>query len=380
MKILQVIPYFTPRRGGDVHICYSISRLLAEQGHDVTVITTDFEFDREYAKTLEILGVKIIPFNCIYNLRLFLISPGMCGWVKSQLKDFDLIHLHDLRSFQNAVIHYYAQKYNVPYILHPHGSTSRRIEKLKLKLLFDQIFGYKILRDARRVIAVSEEEAEYDRQMGANFQKVAVIYNGMDVSLFRDLPEYGKFRKKFNINGKMILYLGRIHKSKGIRFLIEAFSIASKKVKDSYLVIAGPDDGYKCEIDLLVNSLNLNDNVIITGFLDEKSKISAYVDADLFVSPVKYMGGVGLTPLEAILCGTPAIVTDECGEIFKKANAGCLVRYNDLNELSKTMEHMLEMPDEAIQNVSRIKDYIDTHLTNDKFIGKILIEYSKALS
>lgn len=42
---------------------------------------------------------------------------------------------------------------------------------------------------------------------------------------------------------------------------------------------------------------------------------------------VQYMGGVGLTPLEAILCGTSVIVTEECREVVKKANCGYLVKH-----------------------------------------------------
>ncbi|KAF5430839.1 Glycosyltransferase involved in cell wall bisynthesis, partial [Candidatus Methanophagaceae archaeon] len=237
------------------------------------------------------------------------------------------------------------------------------IEKKRLKWLFDIVFGYKILRDANRVIAVSNEEAEYDRQKVANGKKISTIYNGMNLESFESLPKHGNFKKKYEINGKMILYLGRVHKSKGIDFVINAFSELIRDINDVVLVIAGPDDGYKAELEKLIKKLNLSDKVKFTGFLYVDDKISAYVDAKLFVHTVRYMGGVGLTPLEAILCDTPVIVTEECGEVIKEANAGYLVDYGDIKDLKEKMRGVIENPEEGMNQVKKGKKYIMENLT-----------------
>lgn len=380
MKILHVIPYFTPKRGGDVNVCYNLSKHLIKKSHEVTIITTDFEFDEEYAKTLEEVGVRVIPFHCIANIKLFLISPSMKKWLKSNIKNFDVIHMHNFRSYQNIIVHHHAKKYGVPYVLQAQGSTPRMIEKKRLKWMFDVAFGYKILKNANKVIAESKEEAEYDRQMGANYEKISVIYNGMDIESFKSLPEHGKFKEKYGINGRMILYLGRIHKSKGIEFAIEAFSKLIEEIDDVILVIAGSDDGYKAELEKLIEKLNLNDKIKFTGFVDENDKISAYVDADLFVHTVRYMGGVGLTPLEAILCNTPVIVTEECGEFIKKAGCGYLVEYGDVNDLKEKMKYLLENPEEETNMVKRGKRYIEENLTWDKVIMKFDEVYENVAS
>jgi glycosyltransferase involved in cell wall biosynthesis len=369
MKILQVIPYITPKRGGDVNVCYNLSKHLAERRHEVTIITTDFEFDEEYAKALN--GIQIIPFGCIANIGLLLISPSMKKWLKENIKNFDIVHLHDFRSYQNSIVHYYAKKHMVPYVLQPHASTSRVISKQRLKWLFDVVFGYRILRDATKIIAVSKEEAEYDTQMGADDKKISVIYNGMAIESFKNLPELGVFKKKYGIDGTMILYLGRIHKSKGVDFLIKAFSKLIKEINEAVLVIAGSDDGYKAELEGLIKKLNLNDKIRFTGFVDENDKISAYVDADLFVHTVRYMGGVGLTPLEAILSGTPVIVTDECGEVIKEMNAGYLVKYGDVNALKEKMKSVIENPGEGKEMVERGERYIRENFMWDEVVRKV---------
>jgi glycosyltransferase involved in cell wall biosynthesis len=121
MRVLQVIPYFTPKRGGDVNVCYNISKYLVKHGHHVTIITTNFEFDNEFAENAIDEGIEVISFCCVANIFLYLISPGMKKWLDVNLQKFDVIHMHNFRSYQNNIVHQYAKKYKVPYILQAHG-------------------------------------------------------------------------------------------------------------------------------------------------------------------------------------------------------------------------------------------------------------------
>lgn len=379
MKILHVIPYFTPKRGGNVNVVHNLSKQLAKRGHDVTIITTDFEFDEKYARTLEEIGVEIFPFHCIANIKLFLISPSMKKWLKKNIKNFDTIHLHDFRSYQNYIVHYYARKYRIPYILQPHGSTPRIIEKRKFKWLFDVAFGYKILKDANRVIAVSKAEVEQCKQTGINEDKIVTVPDGIDIEAFKELPSHGKFREKYDIKeDHMILFLGRIHKRKGVNFLIKTFSELAREMSNVVLVIIGPDDEYNIEVEKLIKTLNLNNRIKFIGYVDEKDKLSAYVDADVLVYPAIHEI-FGLVPFEAIMCGTPVIVTDDCGcgELVREANCGYLVKYGDVADLKDKMKMAIENPAEGEEMVERGKKYILENLTWDKVVEKFLKIYSE---
>jgi glycosyltransferase involved in cell wall biosynthesis len=112
--------------------------------------------------------------------------------------------------------------------------------------------------------------------------------------------------------------------------------------------------------------------------MDEKDKISAYVDADIFMHTVRYMGGVGLAPLEAILCDTPVIVTEECGEVVKEVNCGYIVIYGAINDLKEKIKYALENPEEGEEMVGRGKKYINDTLTWDNVVEKVLKIYSEA--
>lgn len=360
MKILQVVPFFTPNRGGSVVVPYHISRDLCKRGHEVTLITTDFEFDEEYARSL--VGIDIIPFRCMANLGLFLYTPTMKHWLNENIKHFDVIHMHNFRSYQNNIVHYYAKMYGVPYILQPHGSFPVLAEKRILKKIYDIVWGNILIKDAENAIAVSRVEAEQFYQFGLERTKVHVVPNGVNLSEYDNLPDKGKFREKYGISDDkmIILYLGRLHKIKGINLLIMAFADLVKTYINVRLVIAGPNDGFLSSLRAQINDLNINDMVIFTGPLYESAKLEAYVDADVYVLPSTYEI-IGITILEACACGTPVIVTNRCGisDIIDD-NVGLVVEYNK-DQLRDAMVKILK--DENLRK--RFGDYGTNLVRND---------------
>jgi len=381
MKILQVVPFFTPARGGSVVVPYRLSEELSKRGYEVTIITTDFEFDEEYAKAIQKEGVKVIVFKCVANIGLFLISPSMKKWLRKEIKKFDVIHLHNFRSYQNVVIHHYAKKYGFPYVVQAHGSVLRIIEKEKLKRIYDAFWGYKILKDASRLIAVSNIEVEQYKQSGVRENKIVVISNGIDIESFKNLPECKQFKKKYGIREKhIILFLGRVHRIKGIDFLIKSFSKLTKEINDAVLVIAGQDDGYTREAKVLAKNLGLHDKVKFTGSIDGKDKLSAYVDADVLVYP-SIFEIFGLVPVEAIMCGTPVIVTEDCGcgQLIKETKAGYLVHYGDVEELKDKMLEALGHSEDCKRMVESGKKYIVENLSWDNIAKRMTRTYSDAL-
>lgn len=369
MNILQVIPYFTPKRGGDVDVCYNISKNLSILGHKVTIITTNFEYDKEYADSLK--NVRIIPFKSVFNFNLFIYSPDMGKWLEKNCKHFDVVHLHGLRSYQNNLIFKYVKVYSIPYVVQPHGTTSRVIGNKMYKLLYDFFYGKKILENANKVIAVSKEESLDDNDLGAENRNIEVIYNGINIEKYSLLPEKGTFKNKYSINKSFILYLGRIHKLKGLDFLVKSFNYLSNDINDVLLVIAGSDDGFKSNLIKLINKYELEDKIIFTGFLNEYDKICALKDADIFIHAVQYMGGVALIPLEAILCETPVIVTEGCGEIIKDINSGYFVEYGNVNQLKNKMKQILNNPIEGQKLAIEGKKIIQENYNWNKVVLKV---------
>lgn len=375
MNILHVIPYFAFERGGDVNVCYNLSKQLIEKGHSVTILTSTFDYNPEDTAVIE--NLTMVPVEYKFNLALFIYSPKMKDWLDRHIDEYDIIHLHELRSYQNNIVIKYAKKHDIPYVLQPHASTPKHVDKRLIKEAYDLFYGNRIIQNASCTIAVSKEEAYYDKQMKA--RKVEVIYNGMDLDEFRTLPPKGCFKQKYDIDSPYILYLGRIDKLKGINHVIESFAQLPEKYADYKLVIIGKITDYKSRLDEIISKYDINDRVIFTGFIAEKDKIMAYHDAEVFVNPVKYMGGVSITVFESILSDTPVVVTKESGELIEEIDGGIIVDYGNINQICEAITALTIDKDLADKKVKNAKEYINSNLSWSHVCNKIINIYKTAI-
>ena len=374
MKILQVFALFSPQINGTVKLLYQLSEALMKREHEVVIYTSDYKSDQEFINSLP--GVKIYPFHNWLTLGGLYLMPGMIPETKRRLKDFEIIHLHCFRSFQNIVIHHYAKKYGIPYLLDTHGSLPRtrgdRGFKWLLRWLFDVTFGSRILRDASKVVAETQVGISEYQEFGVKQDKIVLIPPPFAIEKFSPLPSSGLFRQKYNIRDKpIVLFLGRIHWIKGLDFLVESFYELAKSRSDVILVIVGNDDGYKSTMDKLIKGLDLSDKVLFTGFLDGAAKLSALVDANVVVQTSRYEQGAW-APFEAILCNTPIIVSSNsgAGEDVKRIDAGYLVKYGDKADLMAKIQYVLDNPTEAREKTQKAKEYIKSNLSLAKGIEK----------
>ena len=339
MKVLQVTNLFSPVHGGSAEVPYHLSKELAKRGYEVTLYTSDFKLSQEYITP----EVKIHAFKTWLSLAGFQITPGIISRAKEEIRHHNIIHMHNYRTFQNIVVHHYAKKCGVPYVLQAHGSLTTFFQKGWLKRIFDVIWGYRILKDASKFVAVTEIEAEQYKSMGVNENKIEIVPNGIDLSEFDNLPERGEFKRKYGLGSdqRMILYLGRIHKIKGLDLLVKAFATLLKDFNDIKLVIAGPDDGYLPSLKELIKKRGIEDTVLLTGPLYGQEKLKAYVDAEVYVLPSIYET-FPIAVLESWACGTPVVVTDRCGiaDVID-GQAGLVIPY-DKEQLQHALLHMLD--------------------------------------
>lgn len=372
LKILQVVPYFYPAwaYGGIPRVVYELSRELVRAGHDVSVYTTDvLDKDSRYSKATldaEIDGIKVSYFKNFSNklahdLQIYL-PEGMRGKVEETLGSFDIIHLHGHRHFLNNIVRSYAKKIGKPYILSGHGTVVRIERRVAAKAVFDKLFGEKVLRDAAGFIAVSNNEVEQYAEFGVDKSRVRTVYNGIDVDAYEALPKSGTFREKYALGDKeIVLFLGKMTPRKGIDFLVRAF--AKLKRPNAVLVLAGNDMGFKEKVETIIEEEGLSTCVLFTGLLVDDEKLSAYADADVLVYPAVHEI-FGLVPFEALMCGTPVIVTDDCGcgEIIGAEDIGYTVKYNDVGGLSELIARVLDDKPGAEIKVKKGQEFIRQQL------------------
>lgn len=387
MRILQVIPYFYPAWtfGGPVKVVYELSKELVKKGHDVTVYTTDVcdrvsGSDVKSNGPLQVYGIRTYYFRNIskalaYDYKLFL-SPSLVSVIRKEISEFDIIHLHEYYTFQNIVTHYYAKKCHVPYVLSVRGSLCPRVRKQKApyKQVFTYFLGRYILRDVSIAVALTRQEERQLLSMGVNPDKVRVIPNGVNLLEFADLPKKGTFREKHSIGGdeRIVLFLGRVTKKKRPDLLVSVFSKLVKQLAGLRLVIAGPAElDYLASLKKLTAAKKIEDKVLFTGLLVGEEKLSAYVDADVFVL-TSYSEGLPLTVLEACASGVPVVITDRCNiPEVTDYEAGFVVGRNE-DEIQNAVSTILS--DEKMRRKlgSNGKKMVREKFTLSKVVGRAI--------
>lgn len=347
MRILYVIPYFSPVMGGDVYVCSKMAQAMVEMGHKVTIATTDYQIDGEFVKEHEKIGASILVFKCLMNSGLFLFSPSIKRWARENLDHYDIIHLHGFRSYQNSIIVNYSIRYHKPYILQAHGQILRVVARQRQKKLFDRLWGNKILLNATKVFALGNNEADNCLAMGAIKENILIVRNGINPDEYANEPVSGSFRRRHSMGQekKIVLYLGRLHKQKGVDLLVEAFSLLSQEEREAVLVLAGPDHGTGDEMRRLVESLHLSNRVVITGYLSEPEKREALSDATVFVTPSYY--GFPITFAESCHYGVPIITTNR-GDVLDWIDGRVgIVTEDSAASLSRAMKQLIR--DDALR-------------------------------
>ncbi len=226
-------------------------------------------------------------------------------------EEFDVIHAHDWLSFGAGIE---ARRVSGrPLVVHVHATE------------FDRTGGggvnqavYAIekqgLQEADRVIAISNfTKRMVVEHYAIDPQKVTVVHNGIDPAVPSAQADLRLAElQALKTNGKkIVLFVGRITLQKGPDYFVRAAAKLSRLYPDTYFVFAGSGD-METQIMREVAGLGLSDRVIFAGFLRGADLEALYRAADLFVMP-SISEPFGLTALEAIQNGTPAVLSKQSG-------------------------------------------------------------------
>lgn len=356
MKILHIVPTFYPclAAGGVVNAVYQLAKKQVQVGNDVSVFTTDScseAMNLEDRYNVDVDGVKTYYFKNLSNFlknKLTIDTPyALPLKLRKEIKKYDIVHIHEHRHSLAIAASHYALKNNIPYVLQAHGSVLPFFQKEKMKEIFDKLWGFKILHNASKVFALTDVEKDQYLKMGVEEKNIKIVPLGINLEEYGNLPQRGKFREKYNIkmSEKLLLFIGRIHKIKGLDLLIESFTLLNQEIENVTLAIVGPNDGYLEKLKKLIEELNINPKrVIITGSLYGEDKKEAIVDCDIFVMPSQYESFT-TSGLEAMACGKPIVLTKNNHiHTWVDRNVGLSCEY-EKKDLSNNIKKLLENPD-----------------------------------
>jgi len=320
LSIVHALPFFDPatRFGGPVAQLRRVCRELAGLGHHVSVITTDLEIGPSLPRDqwVERDGYRVWYAS---SHRLGRWAPYYAPRVREPLDaclpDTDVLHLSLSFTHFNVVARRRAAAHGVPYVYTPRSCLDpvRLRQRRLFKLGFLALYERRIIRDAAAVHVLTDVERGQALWQGARPEQCVVIPNGADVDPDAELPDGNLFRKHAEVEpgAPLVLFMGRLHRVKGLDLLVEAFARLRDDVPTAQLVIAGPDEGEQSAIESRARRLGIADAIRLTGRLDGDLRLSAYRAADVFAL-TSYSEGMPNAVLEACAAGTPVLISNRC--------------------------------------------------------------------
>jgi glycogen(starch) synthase len=333
---------FPPRTVGGIstHV-YNLSRQLASLGVDTYVVACDFPGAPEHE---EVNGVQVLRVDSYktpspdFATWDYLMNVNMQKEAATIISNLDghvnMIHAHDWLVANAALGLKHILR--IPLVATIHSTEIGRRNGLHTdyEQMIHQTENW-LVHEAWKTVCCSQYMSSQVRwAYGLSEDRVVMIPNGVDTSVFEENFNKPEFRSKFaSPDEKIVLFVGRLIHEKGVQTLINAIPKVLARVNAKFVIVG--DGGMKDFLMGQVRNMRLAHKIFFTGFLEERSLKFLYRCADVCVVPSLYEP-FGITALEAMAAKTPVVVSDTGGlaEIVEHDKTGVKVFTGNADSLA----------------------------------------------
>jgi phosphatidylinositol alpha-mannosyltransferase len=340
MKIALVSPYDFSYPGGVNNHITALEKQLTRMGHQVKVIAPA-------SKAVEAFGDRFLTIGTPWPMPIsgttvrISISLRLASKIKEVLKreKFDIIHLHEpfMVMLCSAMLRF-SKSLNIGTFHATKGKPGYNwgwpISRLMLKRRCRKLAGK---------IAVSQSAMDYASSYVSG--PYEIIPNGIDLEKFS--PEVQKI-KKFNDDKLNILFVGRLEKRKGLKYLLDAYRRVKDEFYNSRLIVVGPGTRFLGKYKKQVRDYGLKD-VHFVGSVSDNELPRYYNTVDVFCAPATGQESFGIVLLEAMACGKPIIASNIEGYagVMTDGKEGILVPPKNVEGLAEALKTI--MTDEELR-------------------------------
>ena len=273
------------------------------------------------------------PDNLLEEINNYSIVAG----VIARTYQFDIIHSHDWLTYP-AGIHAKSVT-GRPLVLHVHATDFDRSRgKVNPRVYGIEKDG---MDNADHIITVSNlTRNTVIEKYHQDPRKVTTVHNAVEPLN----PEIDAIKSKKGTSDKVITFLGRITMQKGPEYFVEAAARVLKKTDNVRFVMAGSGDMMNQMIRLTAQR-DISDRFHFTGFMKGNQVYEVLKSSDVYVMP-SVSEPFGISPLEAMQCGVPTIISKQsgCAEILSKA---IKTDYWDIEAMADAMYSIITYPSMA---------------------------------
>ncbi len=303
--------------------------------------------------------------------------------VKNALK-YDIFHSHYWDAGYVAMK--ISERFNYWFVHTSHSLGAWKKERFKDVPGAEEMFRFEeriarekvIFKNARGITATSQAEYDnYKHFYDFESENMVIIPPGVDVEVFHPLKK-GENELETGLPENYILALARIDHNKGFDLLVHSFALLAPEYPDLYLLIGGgsknpkqPEIDLKNELLEIAKSYNLQERVLLPGYVPDELMAPYYRNARVFILSSRFEP-FGMTVIEAMACGTPAVVTSLGGirYFLTHEKDAMLVNPKNREEMSSAIDKILKFDSvekELIEN--GLKTVYDT-FTWDAIAGQ----------
>ncbi len=296
VKILHLSKFYKPYSGGIEQVVADLCEGCNSHHVESSVLAVSHVKENQ---TYTINGVKVFSFASNLHYASADFSIGYITKLKKIINEYDILHVHLPNPLANVAI-FFAKLSGKKVVVHWHSDI---VKQKKLKLFYQPLQRW-LLNRADAIITTSPIYGENSKDLKDYQYKLNVIPIGINRDNYAvDLQTVDSIKAK-HPNKKIIFSLGRLVYYKGFDFLIEAATY----LPDNYVILLGGNGEEKPQLLEKIKNKNLEDKVIMMGFIKDRDLASYFAACDVFCLPsIEKSEAFGVVQLEAFLFNKPVV-------------------------------------------------------------------------
>ncbi len=330
--------------GGTEIAAYNLAINMANRGNMVDVFTTSIDSRS---------SVEMYPNMKVHrhgtSLKIASANPSIKLIYNPLNYDMDIVHAHSPIPYSDLPALIYIKRKKLPFILtyqfdgiETGGSFLRNAGVT----IYNKLFIHRVLKAADVIIATTKSYAEESPFLRGYLDKIVVIPNGINIDEVTTKLSKHESRERLKLQDdiNIILFFGSLVEYKGPDILIKAFKLVKKEFPSVKLIFAGRGHMVS-RLKAMAKQMDLADDIIFAGFVEDENKPLYYKAADIFCLPSTTMAeSFGIVNLEAMAAGLPVVSSNLGGipDVVKHGENGLLAEPYDVEMVAENLLKLLK--------------------------------------
>jgi len=351
MRILIVLTYYRPHYSGLTIYTERLAKALAARGHQVTVLTSQFNKDLPCEEVVD--GVRVVRLPVAVRISKGVVMPGMPLRARQEARKADIVNLH-LPQLDAAPIAFFSRLMGKPTVVTYHCDLLLPTGFIHmLANLASNLANHISATFANLIVTNTRDYAEESDFLRRYLHKIRVIPPPVKLAQV-DEAFVEKTRKKFGVEPgqKVIGMVTRLAAEKGAEYLVRALPKVLEKFPEARVLYAGQhenvmgEEAYAAMLAPLIEALG--ERWKFLGLLPDEELAAFFQICDVLAVPsTNSTESFSMVQVEAMTCGTPAVASDLPGmrQPILKTGMGKIFKMGDADALAEALIQVLSQPE-----------------------------------